>query len=373
MQALMLPLGEGDCKKGIRTSFLSAVAPMLSEVGIGIGYELKGNELEPDGWVNELRAAQPEAQLCWHPGAGIAKTLGKPEEPIPPALEKAATQAGLLKDKIGLSVFTIHLAPALSEERTGDDRFLSPIGAEAMLAHIKRQVEPLCRLAEATQGILAVETVDAYNFVDSGHKLPTYLALQTGAGLELRYLAHEVEKRTGIRLLITVDPEHVICSNNVFARQRDMATFPAWMPAIATGDQEELADITGYWLGEGQIPSALNENDRYYGDMAVYRAINDFDPALLHLGAAVEAETEQHEIGTHLPYNPWDEKQMALLDWLLKWSLGRETCRGWVIEVVGRRLSDRYSTWSPRPDDDEVAKLMSYLVVADHLKTLATA
>ena len=373
-QALMLPLGEADFRKGVRVDFLRAVAPMLKEIGCQVGVELKGNEINPDGWIKDLMTELPEARICWHPGAGIAKTLGKPDEPIPPVLEKACAQAATLKQRYGLSVFTIHLPPAQAIEPPADaglERYNSPIEAEEMLGHINRQIDPLCRLVELSDQTLAVETVDTCNFVDAGHKLPTYLALQTGAGQELKYLQEEVEKRSGCHLMITVDPEHVICSQNVFRRRRDMRHLPKWEPYSPTPAQRELAKITGYWLKKGYPPySADLKFDSIEED--ILQRLEYFKPELLHLGAAIEAETDRHEIGTHLPYNLWDNQQMARLDGLLQWSLqNRGHGYGWVIEVAGRRVSERYSRWSPRPDDDEVAKLMSYLVVIDRLKSLA--
>lgn len=371
-QALMMPLGEGDFKKGIRVNFLRTVQPMLEEIGCGVGVELKGNEIDPDGWVKDFVAELPEAQICWHPSAGIAKTLGNPEQPIPPALEKACCQAGELKNRYGLTVFTIHLAPAMAVEPSVDagmERYNSPIGAEKMLIHIERQIDPLCRLAELSGETLAIETVDTCNFVDSGYKLPTYLALQTGAGKELKYIAYEVRRRSGHHLMITVDPEHVICSQNVFQHRRDQRDLTSCDPYEPTPAQLKLAEIAGYWLVEKCAPTSA-ELKFGSAEEDVRQALENFNPELLHLGAAIEAETEIHEIGTHLPYNPWDNKQMELLDYLLEWSHGKkDLCYGWVIEVAGRRVSERYSRWSPRPDNDEVAKMSSFLVVLDHLRS----
>ena len=372
-QALMLPLGEGDFKRGLRLNLLRDFAPMLHEIGCTVGVEYKGDDLplESGNWVDKSTdiLMSLDGVIVWHPPNKFAWKLGDPSEPVSPLHEKAAQQATVLRREKGLKLMTIHLAPAQYVERTGEDRYESLIEAEDMLSHIEHQIDPLCRLAELSDGTLSMETVDIINFADQGFKLPTYLMLQTGAGRELKYIQKEVKRRSGFHVNITVDPEHVICSSNVLQRRRDMRGMPYSRPENPTEAQIKLAEITGYWLEKGKVPFNAEVHENLEGN--VRNALELFNPELLHLGAAEQAETDIHEIDTHLPYNPWDNWQMELLDELLQWSKDRQdNCCGWVIEVAGRRVSERYSPWSARPEDDEVAKLMSYLVVIDRLKSL---
>lgn len=72
-------------------------------------------------------------------------------------------------------------------------------------------------------------------------------------------------------------------------------------------------------------------------------------------------------IGTHLPYNIYDETQMTDLDLLLDYFLTHDDCFAAVIEVTGQLDPDKYSPWSKRPENDELAKWDSFLMVVDRL------
>jgi hypothetical protein len=271
---------------------------------------------------------------------------------------------------VDLRAVTIHCAPAMSIDppaNAGMERYDSPIDGEEMLAHIIQQVEPLRELNELTGGILQIETVDITNFRDGGFKLPTYLQLQTGAWMDLIWL----KKQAGVS--VTFDSEHHFCAGNVIMRQRDMAVLPFSCLGVPSPEEDELALLCGYWLRRGCVPDPLMITD-------IKSFILRAQPRLFHFGAAVQAEIDG-EIGTHLPYDRQNQEQIDLLDQQLVYMMADNNCLGGVTEVVGRNQyiddptnhgHNRYSQWSPRESDDELAKEQTLGIIIERLEALST-
>ncbi|MDO8676506.1 MAG: hypothetical protein Q7K16_02550, partial [Candidatus Azambacteria bacterium] len=300
-------------------------------------------------------------RITFHPPAGIAKGLGNPDKPIP---DKLLEQAKLVAKfiKFGLEAYTIHLAPAMANdppEEMGLERYNSPIGAEEMFEHIKRQVEPLKQLNELMQGILHIENVDITNFRDGGYRVPTFLALQTGCWLDLKWLKDE----TGVKT--TVDTEHYFCARNLLKTEEDLKLHFGWI-VEPTKSQEKLEEITGYWLKEGKWPMLARE-------LTWQRYIKTINPELFHLGGAYRAVDDKERIMTHLPIDIKEFRQKDVLDYQLELIMAGQGI-GAVIEVWGQLHElDKYSPMSPRPLDDEVARMMTYLTVVNEIEALQKA
>lgn len=366
------PLGEGDFSKGQRVESLLDLAPRLLDVGFVPMFELKGDDLSGD-WVKELYAQLKPygGMLTWHWSNGSTKKLGDPKEPVSAKLRAMAAQAKKLKRTVGLKAVTIHCAPAMAIDPPADagrERYNSPIGAEEMLAHIKRQVEPLKELNKLCGGILQIETVDITNFRDGGFKLPTYLQLQTGSWNDLLWL----KNKAGLN--ITFDSEHRLCAGNVLMPKRDMRDLARYGIDEISIDMAEfdLEQLAGYWLRKDFHPQVTNR-----GRIDIKDFIKQAKPRLFHFGGAVQAEIDG-EIGTHLPFDPANKEQMDLLDMQLCWILADDKCLGGVTEVVGQLYVDdpanpghnRYSTWSPRIADDEDAKESAILIIIERLERM---
>jgi len=357
------PMGKGDHKKGRRLAFLLNLFdqnPRLRELGLVPMFELKGDDLS-GGWVEELAAKlKPYGGfLTWHWSNGSTKNLGNPIDPVSNKLIEMAKVAKQLHQSIGLAAVTIHCAPAASiepSEDSGLERYNSPIGAKEMLEHIQQQVTPLVFLNWLTGGILNIETVDIANFRDGGHKLPTYLALQTGSWLDLLWL----KEQSGVN--ITFDSEHFNCAYELLYRTNEMAVLPIYDEVEMTYEEEELIQIAGYWLWAGRVPQKWFEGQTQQELMNAF--LKKAQPRLFHFGAATQAFNGDGEICTHLPYDSENKEQMKSLDIILEAMMKSENCLGGVIEVVGQLYVDdpnnpghnRYSTWSPRQSDDELAK-----------------
>lgn len=356
-----LPLGEGDFKDGSRVAYLLELAEKNKNVRMLV--ELKGDSLEPDGgWIGEFHKVfkRVGGQMVWHPGPKLTKQMTTLSGDLTPQLFYMGRQANILRERYGLLAVTIHLSPAVSKEPQPDaglERYNSPIGPKEMLEHICSQVKPISQLNEIMGGILNIETVDITNF-RGGTRLPTYLALQTGAWMDLSWLRH----RTGVR--ITADSEHMLCAGNLLMRRRDMINVPKWSPLtvqiMTHGEddsypaEEELAKIAGYWLGPDTAPMTVK-------DIEIADHFEILDPHLYHFGGAVQAEIDG-TIGTHLPYDEDNKKQMEILDLQLE-RIKNGRGIGGVIEVVGQLDSAKYDPWSPRIADDEEAKRYSLEVV----------
>src|SRR4030042_2547358 len=332
---LALPYGEGDHKAGHRLNFMKSCIPVLDRLGWCIGIEGKGGLGD---WARDCFPVIKElgGRITFHPPAGIAKGLGNPEKPIP---DKLMEQAELVPEfiKLGLEAYTIHLAPAQASdppEDMGLERYNSPIGAEQMLEHIKRQVEPLKQLNEMMQGILHIENVDITNFRGGGYRVPTYLALQTGCWLDLLWLRDQ----TGVKT--TIDTEHLFCANNVLRREEDFLKL-SHSSGVVPEVMHDLAEITGYWLQKDQVPAIAK-------DISWDRYIVLAKPNLFHFGGAYRAADDEERIMTHLPIDIRDTRQKKVLDYQLELVASGQGI-GAVIEVCGKLQPDKYSEWSPRP------------------------
>lgn len=359
------PLGRGDFEKGRRVEFLLDQAPRLWELGCVPAFELKGDDLS-GGWVEALREQLgSHGLLTWHWSPKATKGLG--EGVLSSQLVEMAVQANELRQRIGLAAVTIHCAPAMAIEpdpEAGWERYDSPVSASEMLAHLLRQVGPLRHLNLLCGGILSIETVDVANFRDVDHKVPTYLALQTGSWLDLIWLAEQAGVWT------TFDSEHHLCSGNLLLRRRELESLPRQILGLATSSEELLASITGYWLRRGAPPEAKLR-------LSLPEFIQAANPRLYHLGAAVQATNEAGEICTHLPYIGGLE-ETRLLDWQLISMMSNPHSLGAVTEVTGQLFvedpvspgQNRYSQWSARPDDDEVAKEQTILAIIDRLEAI---
>lgn len=347
-----LPLGEGDFKKRDRVDYLLALARQTTNARMLV--EIKGDSLDPDGWVHEFHRefAAVGGQMCWHPGMKLTKKLTDANGFLTPELQLMAQQAYQLRRECGLSAVTLHLMPAVQQECAPDaglERYNSPIGPKDMLDHIVSQVKPIRQLNELMGGILNIETLDITNFSSAGCRLPTYLALQTGSWMDLKWLADKADVR------ITADSEHMLCAGNLLMRRRDMREVPISFFWPTEDEQFALANVTGYFLEEGIAPqSALDASN----------LVDHFEflsPHLYHFGGAVQANLNG-TLGTHLPYNEDDQEQMDILDLQLRrlkagWGIGG------VVEVVGQLDPARYDPWSPRIVDDEEAKRNTLEVV----------
>lgn len=354
------PIGERDFAggEGRRVKFLLGQAPRLDDLGAVPMFELKGDDLSGD-WVGRVYDLLKPfgGRLLWHPSQKSTRTL---HQGVSPELERIAGQANQLRQKFGLAAVTIHCAPAAFREPSPDEgweRYNSPIGAGEMLAHIQAQVEPLKQLNELMGGILHIETVDIANFASGGCRLPTYLALQTGAWDDLDRLS----RKTGCS--ITYDSEHQMCAGNLLYRRRDLAGLPEWEVGDPSDDEYELQRIAGYWLRKGLPPAGVPDDDPrdpYFTDFDALRRAR-----LIHLGAAEQATVAGKYLGTHLPWDQNKPEQMELLKGYIRWGLRRsenEGFLGWIDEVVGGKTDPaKYDPWSPRPEDDEDAKEQSLL------------
>ncbi len=368
MKALMLPMGMNDWEERLRCRFMMSVRPLLAEVGMTFGIELKGGDmpLEPGNWVDECCHAVKEAGgvITWHPPAGAAKQLGDSADP-PETMVNQAKQAKILHEEFGLKALIYHLRPAVSVEPAEDaglERYNSPISAAEMLAHIQKQIEPLRRLNEISGGIISTENVDNCNFREGGHKVPTYLALQTGSWKDASWIKQEAG------VMFTLDCEHFYGAQNLLMRREDLDVLLRWRPnnsqygPLTPGYDVRvmLAELAGYWLEKGLPPLE-------YSRMGLADFLRLTEPQILHLGASRRAVMKDGTIGTHLPFDIYNEEQMATLDMLLEYFLTHDDCFSAVIEVTGQLDPDKYSRWSPRPENDEVAKLGSYLTVLDRI------
>jgi len=218
-----------------------------------------------------------------------------------------------------------------------------------MLDHITSQVEPLRQLSQLMSGILNIETVDITNFSSAGCRLPTYLALQTGAWMDLPWLAREA----GVR--ITADSEHILCAGNLLMRQRDLSDVPHWVINHDDEDLWALAKVVGYFLKEGQAPQT------YVDASSLEAHFRILEPHLFHFGGATQANFNG-TLGTHLPFDEDDAEQMTTLDMQLEMIKEGQGIGG-VVEVTGQLDPTRYDTWSPRIADDEEAKRHALEVV----------
>ncbi len=383
--SLVSPLGKGDYERGERWVLMKALYPRLAKYDWTLGIDFKGNSLEPEKWVLDIadEIRNWGGFLGWHPSKVVSESLGDPKEPLPPSLLKCARQA----KSLGLKLLTIHSAAKTENEpgpEAGLGRYSSTTTPEEDLARIEAMIDPLCQAAEASGGVLSLEPTDMAQFRDGGYHLPTFKEQIWAGMLEmLLYLRSKVEERSGIRMPMTFDDEHVLGLWNFKARRRDLASLPWWQPAKPRPAQVELADITGCWFEKGMPPVLLERPPDYATDLEWDMAIiNDglkkSQPVLIHTGASVQAtrynpQTAQDEIDTHLPYNAFDTDQMTLLDLKLQYAVSHPDCYGIENEVVGSGfLLGRYSPWSPRPFDNEMAMFLSAVVEVDRIAAISS-
>lgn len=356
---LALPMGKADWEKGSRWDFLKSCQPILENLGWCIGVELKSKGNDTSLWMKDCIQAVRNlgGRTTWHWPNSVGKELVSDHFSTEVIL--MAKMAKHLKD-YGLEAATIHCAPAVSvdpPEDAGLERYNSPIGATKMFKHIKAQVKPLRRLNELTGGILHIENVDITNFRGGGFRVPTYLQLQTGCWQDLLWLA----RKSGVK--VTFDSEHFFCASNLLGRDKEHNNLPDSRPT-STKIQRQLADITGYRLGKGYIPANL-----------VHYSLNGFidtvKPRLYHFGGALRSVDEEGRIATHAPFD-----SSSLRGWfqgIIRYQLRRIVATnavGAVIEVTGQLDPEKYSEWSPRPLNDEVAKMQTYLTVIDEIERL---
>lgn len=360
--ALMLPMGKEDWERCQRWHFLQSCQPILERLGWTIGVELKG-KLYDELWITDCITAVNHigGRITWHLPIGETKKLHKG---ITSELKIIGEYAELLK-RSGLEAVTIHCAPAVSvdplEEIGSLERYSSPISAEEMVMHIKAQVEPLKQLNELVGGILHIENVDIIQFRGGGYRVPTYLALQTGCFLDLVWL----RQQTSVQ--ITLDSEHFLCSQNLLLRKGDFERLLS-LPntrIIGSDARDNMIEISGYRLAKGKLPRAVAQF--IFSDYVIMAK-----PHLFHLGGATRAVDEAGRIETHLPTFDHPEAKEAL-ECQLRWTMSHPEVIGAVIEVTGQLQPDKYSPWSPRPYDDEVAKMQSYLAVINEIEELQTS
>lgn len=357
---LALPMGKQDYEKGDRMRFMMSCLPILGRLGWTIGVEFKGSSIV--GWGEEcLKELQPVGgRAVWHLPNGATKNLHKG---LDDKLIRTVTEAYRINQDTDLNVeaITIHCAPAVSvdpPEDAGLERYNSPISAEEMLAHIKAQVEPLQQLKMWSGGILCIENVDITNFRGGGYNTPTYLQLQTGCWQDLFWL----KEQTGAS--ITFDTEHFFCARDFLSRDKsnlDPSAYYAKNKGVDFEALHALANIAGYWLVKGKPPLSL-------GTLSLNRMPN---PRLFHLGGGIQAVDFRHRIDTHLPNFNYPDANVAL-NMALKQTMNDPEVVGCVVEVCGQLEPEKYSEWSPRPYDDEVAKMKTFLEVIDKIEEIQT-
>lgn len=356
---LALPMGKDDWEKGERWDFLKSCAPILARLGWCIGIEAKGTDLE---WSRECFAKilEQDGRITWHPPQSATRKiqLGL-DENLAKIAEQVATRC-----LSGLEAVTIHCAPAISidpPENAGLERYFSSISAQEMLEHIKAQVEPLRKLNKLMGGMLHIENPDTIQFRGGGCRAPTYLALQTGCFLDLLWLKEQAGLKT------TFDCEHFLCASNLLQRrgQDDFLTLPT-IAAPMEEVENELSAVTGYRLKKGWPPEAIKK-------LGLEDYIKAVDPRLFHLGGANQAVDSLDRITTHQPIDANMLSNPALrdiLDFQLQWINEHPAVIGAVIEVTGKLKPEKYSEWSPRPDDDDIAKMQTYLTVIGEIENL---
>lgn len=363
----MLPMGEGDWAKGSRWDFLKGVLPTLCSYGWTIGVEAKGARL--GGWAEECCRQVREfgGRFTWHPPAGVAEGMGR-EKTILERLRIVAEDA-IACHPLGLEAVTIHCAPAISKEPAEDagwERYNSQLTAQEMLCHIIRQVDPLRQLNLMMNELLHIENVDCSQFSGRGYRMPTYLALQTGSWLDLWFLSATAGVKT------TFDSEHFYGARCLLTRIPPFdSLFSAVGPCVGSPVDramvaiQALDGIAGYELDEGHPPRTKQDID-----LSNYTQL--IQPRLYHFGASTMPFDEEGRINTHLPFSSNDSNQMADLQFQL-YRIMKTNALGAVIEVNGQLEPEKYSPWSPRPQDDEVAKMLSFLVVCDQIAKLKKA
>lgn len=356
--ALMLPYGIADYQSGERLNFMKLVRKKLHSCNWTIGFELKGAVIS--NWALEacVEIRRLNGRITWHWPQSVSKQMinGLTDE-----IRLMAETANQLR-VYGLEAIVLHCAPVVAidpPEDMGLERYNSPIGARDMLEHIKKQVAILKELNELCGGILCIENVDIIQFREGGYRVPTYLALQTGCWSDLAWLA----KAAGINTVF--DSEHFKGASNLLCRkgEENFRHFPNISSEMQKDEAiDALANIAGYFLVEGLPPQGCV-------DIPYTSRIDNLAPRLFHLGGSIRAVDDNNRIDTHLP--SWDAPMArSILDYELLYIESHPECIGAVVEVTGQLEPDKYSTWSPRPKNDEMAKWMATLEVIDALHNL---
>ncbi|KKQ18781.1 MAG: hypothetical protein US31_C0002G0126 [Berkelbacteria bacterium GW2011_GWA1_36_9] len=350
---LALPMGRKDWIRGIRWNFLKSCAPILDKLGWCIGVEVKGLVLE--GWAedcfNKIKALG--GRVTWHPPTDAIENMDK--------MEFVASQANNLID-FGLEAVTIHLPPLFLTSQplieTSLKRYNSSVDAGIMLEHIKSQVKILVKLNKKMGGILQIENVSLISWSkDENHRL-TYLALRAGSWLDIAWISKEVGVKT------TFDSEHYNSARNLLMgmMEDDLCRLSRWrVPSSAKvgEDAYKLHSITGYWLKKGLPPVA-------YRQIGLIDYIELTQPTLFHLGGGTHDVNEKGEYTSHLPIDLCDPYQINTLDLILR-KIRETNAIGAVVEVCGRSEEEWFGYWSPRIENDEVAKMHTYLTVMNEI------
>lgn len=351
--ALMLPMGKRDYENGLRMAFLREVQTTLANLGWCVGIESRGLGDWTDDCFDEIRSlgGRITHHLC-DVFSGRGEVGKEPEE----QLREEAEQVRRLRPK-GMELASMHLKPVVAQDPPADaglERYNSPVGAAEMLEHIKSHISFLRDLNEAMDGILSIENVPLTNFSDTGHRLPTYLALRAGCWKDVAWLRNEAAVKT------TFDGEHWCSAQNLLRRtgEKNLCSLSRWLPPSShelTKETGELHSIAGYWLEKDQPPIA-------YQRIGFLEYIEMIQPRLFHLGAATRDVDDEGRINGHLPFDANNRFHRIVLDALL--GIIRETqAIGAVVEVCGQLEPDKYDPWSPREEDDEEAKQSSFLAV----------
>lgn len=375
--ALMLPMGKRDWGKGARWAFLQSMLPILEALGWTIGVELKltrdpeSNTECVEDWVIECCEAVKAVggTVTWHPAWQLTENMGR--EGFAVQAENIAAIARKLSEY--LSLVTIHggmYTSSKDEPKTGERnaRYASPIGPVEMLDWLDLQLDWLTSLQAMLGDVpLSLENVDialfspAANYGGDGRK---YLAMQTGCWGDLAWLT----SRAGIAA--TVDSEHFFEARSTLMRLGDLEDLP--QPTMFRDERAvaRLVKMTGYTLEEGYAPVA--EVCFNYGDYLGF-----VRPAYLHIGGATSSFDAEGRVNTHLPITNLDdfrdEAVITLYETLSYMLNAGEYCLGACVEVGGSGTPGPGNyTWSPRPADDDEAKMATYKIVVEAIKRLGT-
>lgn len=357
--ALMLPMGKKDSEDGSRMAFLRSMKGKLDEVGWCIGVQAAGPDLRDWAYDCFQEIRDLGGRITYHL-PDVFGGRGDKSQPPEEQLMSLVEQVQWYHDQGLLELATLHLKQVITQDPPADaglERYNSPIDAQEMLEHIKWHVSFLRKLNEAMGGILSIENVPLTNFRQAGHRLPTYLTLRAGSWYDLIWLS----RQAGVK--ITFDIEHFLAAGNLLARGGDLSALPRGETVFG---QEDVAAITGYYLIQGKPPTIARW-------MHSWQFVQDARPALYHLGGSRRDTViigGKPMIDTHKPIDPQDD--LHELDLMLR-AIVDTGAIGAVVEVCGNLRPDLYDPCSPRVEDDDIAKMMSYLAVADRLRVLKGA
>lgn len=363
--SLMLPAGERDYRS--RLIFLEAIKDKLEDLGWCVGIEWHAKELNRIAARCFEKVLKLGGRITWHPPANELYGLGYAQNAI--AVMRLCDIVGQARaySSSGIEAIVLHAAPACEKEPStlGFDRFRSPVSAKEMMVHLQQQVKPLRIANEESCGLLHLENLDICTFGGGGYTLPTYLALQGGAWLDLAWL----KDQTGCKTCF--DSEHFFGSRNFLLRESEYRGLRDEDKEITCTDKVmELQKITGYYLEKGSIP-LVKEDPISKQQVSSCTYIDMVKPNLFHIGGAHRAAFGQLSIASHLPFTSFDTLHpsvRATIQHILT-LLANGQGIGAVIEVCGMNEPGEYSPWSNRIQDTDIAKFQTYLAVLDQLPT----